>query len=218
MKTRFICLANSRKYGGRCLAGLQINDEDDIVRLSDGRPRWIRPVWPENGGAIPFYHVERIRLLDIVEVDVARPVWDGFQTENYRFDVSSLRVVGQYAFTTALLNALTYTETAEILGNVAHSVSVEEARFLDHSLALIRVQPPFVFYQKFVGPHRKEQLRMKFCYERVSYDLSVTDPAFLETYRQNPDCLKGLDDVYLCVSLGGEHDGAHYKLVAGVVY
>lgn len=143
---------------------------------------------------------------------------DGFQTENHHFTLSSLRVMGQYAFTTALLHALTYSETAEILGNLTWSVAVSEARFLNHSLTLIRVQPPFDFYARLTGSHEKEQVRMKFHYERVSYDFSVTDPAFLETHRRSSDCLADVSDVYLCVSLGGEHNGAHYKLVSGVVY
>ncbi len=34
---RIVCLANSRKYSGRCIAGKEL--------LADGRPgRWIRPV------------------------------------------------------------------------------------------------------------------------------------------------------------------------------
>lgn len=217
MITRLICLANSHKYGGRCLAGLELNADDDIVRDSRDRPRWIRPIWPGNHGAIPFFLVDRIQLLDIVEIELTQAVPDGFQTENYQFNPTSLRVVGQYAFTTALLNVLTYTENAEILGNLGRSVSVEEARFLDHSLTLLHVQAPFSFYHTLAGPREKQQLRMKFCYERVSYDLSVTDSSFLETYRQHPDCLDD-SEVYLCVSLGGEHQGAHYKLVAGILY
>lgn len=216
--TRFICLANSHKYGGRCLAGLEINADDDIVWGDSGRPRWIRPVWSDNHGAIPFYYVHRIQLLDIVEIELAGAVPNGFQTENYRFNPASLRVVGQYAFTTSLLNVLTYTETAEILGNLVRSVSVDEARYLDYSLSLLRIQSPISCYYTRAGVREKEQLRMQFCYERVAYDLAITDPAFEESYRQNPDCMASLEDVYLCVSLGREHRGAHYKLMAGVLY
>ena len=47
MDKHFICLANSYKRGGRCIAGIEVSIDNDqwAVRChSDGSPRWIRPI------------------------------------------------------------------------------------------------------------------------------------------------------------------------------
>lgn len=218
MKTRFVCLANSHKHGGRCLAGIELDEQDDLVRTQTGGLRWIRPVWPDRTGAIPFYHVDKIRLLDIIEMDVTKPAPDGFQVENVQFEVSSIRVLGQYSFTTALLNVLTRREEAEVLGNLARSVSHKEAQYLNHSLDLIRVQPPFRLYTKLAGERQKEQLRLSFRMDEYEYDFAVTDPAFIAAFHHDSTLLIHIHDLYLCVSLGREFGGEYYKLVAGVLF
>ena len=47
MKAIFICLANSKKYGERCIAGIELtkgaNGNLTVVK-ENGRPKWIRPV------------------------------------------------------------------------------------------------------------------------------------------------------------------------------
>ena len=58
---------------------------------------------------------------------------------------------------------------------------------------------------------------MTFSYKGVTYDFSVTDPAFYAYINQNPDALETLSDVYLVLSLGLEYEGRHHKLVAAVI-
>lgn len=218
MKTRFVCLANSHKHGGRCLAGIEINEQDELQRTEEGGLRWIRPVWPDKTGAIPFYRVDKIQLLDIVEVTITKPMPDGFQIENVAFDAESMRITGQYSFTTALLNVLTQRQEPEVLGNLARSVSLKEACYLNHSLDLIRVKPPFRLYSTLAGERQKVQVRLAFWLGDYEYDFSVTDPAFIAAFHHDPTFLIHIRDLYLCVSLGREFGGAYYKLVAGVLF
>ena len=45
----FVCLANSYKHGGRCIAGVEVEWREDrwrIVRDERQMPRWVRPVCP----------------------------------------------------------------------------------------------------------------------------------------------------------------------------
>ena len=48
MDKYFVCLANSYKRGGRCIAGIEVvishDDHWKIVKNPDGSPRWIRPI------------------------------------------------------------------------------------------------------------------------------------------------------------------------------
>ena len=56
MKKHFICLANSFKYAGRCLGGIEIEMKDNkytIVRNENGTPKWIRPISFEEHGQLP---------------------------------------------------------------------------------------------------------------------------------------------------------------------
>ena len=72
-----LCLANSRKPGGRCVAGLS----------SDGT--WIRPVSTPESGALSHGQVmlgeegRQVEPLDAVAVPVERPVPLPHQPENW---------------------------------------------------------------------------------------------------------------------------------------
>jgi hypothetical protein len=216
MKLRFVCLANSIKEGGRCLAGIVLNG-DDIAYAGD-KPLWIRPVCPENQhGQISFFYAFGIQLLDIVEITVGRAVPADFQVENTTFDVKEMQVVGRYFFPTALLNVLTETDSPTLFGSTSRSVPVDDVHELDYSLTLIRTYRP-TFYTVLKGERAKEQLRILFSYHGVTYDLPVTDPEFLEFYRNDASATQNLADVYLTLSLGIAHEGKHYKLVAAVFY
>ncbi len=77
MRLQIICMANSRKLGGRCVAGL---------RLDGGG--WIRPVAPTPEGTLyrstcTLNGRTEVRPLDVIEVDVARPRPDPHQPENW---------------------------------------------------------------------------------------------------------------------------------------
>ena len=63
--TRLICLANSRRDGGRCVAGIDMDSG-----------RWIRPI-PPKGGAIPeektFLGRKLLAPLDVIELELDAP-------------------------------------------------------------------------------------------------------------------------------------------------
>ena len=79
-KLELICLANSYKLGGRCVAGL----------MADGTG-WVRPVGRlANGTLYPTdYHLDDLTeagLLDVIEVGVAGPQPVAHQPENWVID------------------------------------------------------------------------------------------------------------------------------------
>ena len=59
MCTRFVCLANSYKEGGRCIAGIELDENDEPIMV-DGHPKWIRPVSESRFGELDNLLVESL--------------------------------------------------------------------------------------------------------------------------------------------------------------
>src|SRR3989304_6086843 len=85
---RMICLANSRRDGGRCVAGIDVDSG-----------RWIRPI-PPKGGAIPeektFLNGKLIAPLDVIELQLDEPNYaTRFQCENRHLQNWNWRMAGK---------------------------------------------------------------------------------------------------------------------------
>jgi hypothetical protein len=214
METHIICFANSLKEGGRCIAGIELNTQGYPVFIQ-GRPKWVRPVCHTEHGEIPEWMAVPYNLLDILILDVLENKPEGYQSENVTFTQNSIRSGGTFD----QADLLPLCDTKEmIFGNKGKAVSEEAIENLDHSLMLIRAEQ-FEAVKK-VNELRsgKSQLRMKFTYCGEEYNLPITDPVFRDRYSENPKILMDRACVYLCVSLGIQWEGWHYKLVAGVIY
>ena len=88
MEKLIICMANSYKNGGRCLAGIEIEKSAmgiSIVKNDDGLPNWIRPVKSNGDGGIPEILVRSFTILDILAVEVTDSVPTGAHSENVHF-------------------------------------------------------------------------------------------------------------------------------------
>jgi hypothetical protein len=72
MKTLFICLANSKKIGERCIAGIEVKKIDDIYQVvkTQGKPNWLRPISQSQHGEINKALVSEVSLMDIIEIDI----------------------------------------------------------------------------------------------------------------------------------------------------
>ena len=80
---RIICLANSRKLAGRCIAGREWT--------ATGAGRWIRPVSERLHQEVSEYERQYEdgsdpRALDIVDVPILEPIPQRFQSENWLLD------------------------------------------------------------------------------------------------------------------------------------
>lgn len=78
-----ICLANSRKISGRCVAGKEV----DVTGVGG----WVRPVSARDNGELSeldrrFKDGKDPRLLDIVTIPMQKPNPHGFQVENHVID------------------------------------------------------------------------------------------------------------------------------------
>ena len=208
---RIVCLANSYKEGGRCIAGVKLDEQG-----APEKPiKWIRPVCPANEGEIPVKLVQDIRPLDIIQFDKTADAPKTFQTENVHFDEQSLQIIGK--FPQEKLDELCDQRQFLLFGSKTKAVEQNESLKLNHSLTMIYATH-FKIYEQQYENKKHPQVRLRFSFEIFSYDFPVTDPIFLANYQQNKQLLTGVEKIYLTLSLGRLHEGWHYKLVACVLY
>src|SRR5687768_13524839 len=96
-----ICLANSRKHGGRCVAGLHTNGGGwlrAVGRVPDGT--LFPPDYTLTDGSEP-------RLLDVIRIGLEKPQPSLHQPENWTIDGSRWQLVARPAASelAALLHA-----------------------------------------------------------------------------------------------------------------
>lgn len=217
MDKHFICLANSYKRGGRCVAGVEIDIDADnrwsVRKDTTGKPIWIRPIDRHTEyGEIPEGDAHFLPLLSIVKITDVIPCPQYAHSEDAYFD--SMFPIGK---------VLPYPEVMWQLADYVHpvlfydseySISIDAYNRGDYSLMLIHPES-FSFH---LDPTKaRAKYFMTFRYNGVTYDFSVTDPYFYAYINQNPDALESLSDVYLVLSLGLEYEERHHKLIAAVI-
>lgn len=218
MDKHFICLANSYKHGGRCIAGIEVVPQADgsltIVRHDDGRPRWIRPVSMSVNGEIPNHLAESFKIFSLVKLTEVEPCPDKAHTEDVhcsRMEISPFELLPTKSF----LNQLLDTQHQAVFYYRGKAIPATIIDRLDYSLMLIQPENVSAYYDE---ERENSKYRMKFTYSGSNYDLPITDPVFLEQFKKNPEKYADLNGVYLVLSLGLEFEGFHFKLVATVVF
>ncbi len=214
MTIRFVCLANSVKEGGRCLAGIELNTNNDAIIGING-PKWIRPICKTQHGKIYTHWVTHIKLLDIVEIELTGfPAKPSYQSENVFFKDEDLKVIGR--FDRRRLHDLCDNHYY-IFGNWAKALSTQEILHLDHSLLLLNVCEFKITEKIYPDNPDKKHLRLHFLYNETNYDFPITDPVFIQLYVNNAGILTGIKNLYLCISIGINFNDWYYKLVAGII-
>jgi hypothetical protein len=218
-----ICLANSNKMRGRCIAGLR----------TDGKG-WVRPIASDTDhGQLYFKHFKlddgtEPKTLDVMRVDLAHAEPAPGQPENWIIGATPWalrsRPIPEDLF--PRLDAATTTDRV-LLGSAEASVPATAATGLASSLALVLPSNP----RWYVKPDRydRPQPRVIFELDGQRYDLPVTDPqwiprivrklsqAELGTSSQEQIGIPQSARVLLTISLGEPFNGYCYKLAAAVI-
>ena len=221
-----VILANSRKPGGRCVAGKVYED--------DRAGKWIRPV-SERPGQELNSEERRLEddsepeLLDVLEMSIGpRVERPRFQIENRALGPTSRgwKKLRRVNLQWIRKHALDYPKTLWENGcdpknsRVPQDV-VENRAGAIPSLYLIEAKHLFVDKHK-----NREAWYGAFYYRRMKYKLRITDPV-VEGMLSQGKMGDRLSNVVLCLSLGDAHrsdyvdDGKrayHYKLIAGVLW
>lgn len=222
IRATFICLANSRKKSGRCLAGKAI--------YNGTYSKWIRPISTREheelkGNESHIHTGEEARLLDILEVKLLNHQPKLHQQENYLMDVSvPLRKTG----TKSLEDLKLLVDRPNNLWGVGHSsknglndyVPKEEIERHPNSLFLIQIRKLQVHIsQEWSANWQRNQkgFRAEFDLGGNTYKLKITDPAFEEKFSDKPVGTYEIEETLLTISLGEEWKNSHWKLIAGVM-
>ncbi len=216
---QLICLANSRKYSGVCIAG-----KEWINGTVGG---WVRPVSAESTGELAPGTVllpngSMPRLLDIITVPLLESSPHGYQSENHlirggrwdwsgRFDMSRL---GDLVDEVDRLWINGYHSHAGL--NDRMPLPLAEST-LSSSLLFIRPEELSIGVEQ--DSKGLNRVRAKFMFKGESYRLAVTDPEIQGRYLPMTIGEYPLDcpETYLTISISEPFEGFCYKLAAAII-
>jgi hypothetical protein len=220
-----VCLANSRKLTGRCVAG----KEWDGVKVGP----WCRPVSSRERGELT---AERWyakswrdpRLLDLIELSLIGRHPSGCQSENHLVDTSFRWKFRGGVSAQCLLAALDRPQGALWVNGESTTSGMNDRVHADiaerQPNSLVLVQPDqLVIKVNTEAPNTdraRRRVRGHFFLGGYEYILSITDPVVEEAMLRHPDGFgTELQRPVLCISLSEKFvaQNACYKLIAGVI-
>lgn len=218
---RIVCLANSRKNNGHCVAGKEL--------VGDSAGKWIRPVsgresreltWAERA----YKGMKDPAILDIIEVPLSRPLPENHQTENYLIEKG---VVWQCAGALSHADLAGFADQpAQLWANGTSSRAGKNDRvdaasvllfygslYLLHLPRLVaRVGVPAVTHGR-----AKRKVYVDFALGGEEYSLPMTDPHVEKDYLARNNGEYVLEDTYITVSLSEPFAGQCYKLADSLI-
>jgi hypothetical protein len=217
-----LCLANSRRPGGSCVAGKE---------YAGGKTSaWIRPINTAHEGAISdhdkvYQDNSHAELLDIVQMTLEKPVPHLHHQEDHQIDPGKYWKKTGRATWGQIVNA-TDTVKGALWSDGDHSfhgrndkVSEEIAATLKGSLYLIaptRLDLVVGYESAYQAPDVR-RVRADFDYNGTRYNFVVTDPVIEDEYFAKADGSYRVNDARLCISLAEILHGSATKLVAAVI-
>lgn len=218
---RIVCLANSRKLLGRCLAGCEMGQ--------GRRSTWIRPVSDREHEEVSEYERQYEDgsdpvVMDMIDVPLMEPRPKGYQQENWLIDPDAYWVkVGTVSWNDLKAYAVTdeplWINGYHTFHGVNDVIPVDVAATVQSSLKLIHVDGValHVFKPGEAFGNSKRRVQGQFTFAGNTYALWVTDPNIEREYLAREDGSYGLGESYLTISLGEPYNGKCYKLVAAVI-
>lgn len=217
-----LCLANSRRPGGRCFAGKEFAD--------GATGAWIRPINAANSDAISeedrkYQNGTLADVLDIVTIPMQGPRPHAHHQEDHQ-------IRPDYYW--AKLGRATWQQIVEATDTVAATLwPIEASSFhglndklsgptaVTQPASLLLIEPTTLdlvvaMESQYNGPARR-RVRARFIFNGAQYNFVVTDPWIEEKYFAGRDGTYHVDCSRLCVSLPEIVGGSSTKLVAAVI-
>ena len=223
MRRTIVCLANSYKHGGRCVAGVCVED-GSWVRLRGKAADGVLEAAEYSLTGVTDAKGSEVRLLDVIEVELHYAQPSAAHPEDWVIAPGRWRLVERPASVERWgAMAAAADKGATILRGYGDRVTVEEVRekALGASLVLVCTSEVSWWVREERGVRKNRAL---FRRNHVTYDFAVTDPRWIERLNLMPAGIyptsmlaDGAKEVWLTVSLSEEFRGWHYKLVAAVI-
>jgi hypothetical protein len=224
MRRTIVCLANSYKHGGRCVAGICVEDG-----------RWIRLRSKGGDGSLmpPDYTLAEgkgeVRLLDVFEVELHYAMPSNCHPEDWVASPAWWRLVERPCSAKSWRRMTDGVERrGPLLGGYGDRVWASLFAKRPATASLELVCPTDIWW--WVREERgKVKYRALFRRDNITYDLAVTDPRWLEQMQLMPLGIyphrllaPDAQQTWLAVSLSeafspGGGGAAHFKIVAGVI-
>jgi hypothetical protein len=219
---RIVCLANSYKHDNRCVAGISLVTK-----------KWLRLVGRVVPGCLTreearYADGREAALLDVFEAELGEECSSKYHPEDVLITGTPWKRIQRFGnpYDADILTSNVNREPVVLEGYCdridAHKLEATPARI---SLTLVQPEDLWWWIREDRGKRRNRAVFHLGKAGRVHYDLSVTDPAWLDQLNLLPAgihpnallCDKKAQNTYLTVSLSESYEGFHYKLVAGVV-
>ena len=220
-----ICLANSRKMSGRCVAGRTVR--------TNNFGEWIRPVSARPDKELSAYdrHYDgraqlEPALLDVIQIEFLGQDAHQFQPENHLIDD---KIYWRFSRRATFAEAVRAVDPPQAnlwglsLDSSYHGefdrVLLNDAPSFNCSLRLVKVDDLRirVCAESANFGDMKKRFRGYFSHFGHQYALTITDPIIGDQYLTRPKGLYSVGTALLCVSLGEPYKGYAYKLIAGVI-
>jgi hypothetical protein len=213
---RVLCLAFSRREGGNCFAGIEIDTGS-----------WVRPVRDELGG--PLYDHECLaktpngfrcpQVLDVIELELLSHCPKLGQPENRIMGTTQWEVVGRRDIESLRTFV---SDDPELFRGYDRFVSASEVQTRPPTCSLCLISPGSLIWLAEVNRYGRRRILGRFTVCGQSYTLPLTDDAYavkladIEISRSRSEDLSA--PLFLTLSLGDvwKEQNRHYKLIAGV--
>jgi hypothetical protein len=224
LRRTIVCLANSYKHGGRCVAGICLESH-----------RWIRLRGAADDGALSVREYTltggagELRLLDVFEVDLHYPIPSDCHPEDWATMPMAWRLIERPCSPERWKQVVAAEDrTTGLLGGSRDRISAAEllAKPAKSSLSLISPDDLHWWIREKNGERKKRALFQR---HHVTYNLSVTDPAWLAQLNLLPAGIyphrmlaPDAKQTWLTISLSeafapGGVEPWHFRIVAAVI-
>ena len=218
---KMVCLANSRKLHGRCIAGREL--------VADRPAAWVRPVSNREHQEVSederqYQDGSDPMLLDILDIPLLEHCPKDYQQENWLLDpefywekVSRLSWEKLESFSE--LRGSLWLNGFHTFNGTNDQIPLPQAAKQTSSLKLIHVDEVRlrVFAPSQTFGNSKRRVQARFHFSGNDYALWVTDPDIERYYLARSDGFYDLAECYLTISLSEPFNEHCYKLVAAVI-
>jgi len=220
---KIVCLANSRKLSGFCVAGKELiyNEIGEWIRPVSNRP--LEELSPKE---IRYKYWKKPKLLDIINIPLIEHSPNSYQTENYLIDDRQKWVK---------IGALKKTDLEKLCDNVdslwingyssqkgKNDKIPQEITEKNIFSSLLFIKPEsfsIIVGYKNINYNKSKRVWADFIFKKINYRLTITDPVIEKKFlrKKNKTYYIDKNDLFFCISLGRPFYGFNYKLVAALL-